>query len=110
MWLLCVCLFVFPAAQASQDEVGVELIPQVSGSLVVILQEGRLEERIVTLAQKLGWTKVVWNNAFDYELIGTVRFKAASLQDALRQLLDDYPLQAVFYHKNRVIVIEARVL
>lgn len=75
-----------------------------------IIYNGSLEENIKRIAREYGWRQVVWNVDNDYQWIGTTRIRATNLSSLLRQLLQDYPLQAVFYRGNHVLVIQPRTL
>jgi len=69
---------------------------------------GSLKENITHLAKQSGWPVVVWQPTFDYKWVGETRFPAENLKEILNDVLRDYPLQAVFYEGNHVLVISPR--
>ena len=69
------------------------------------LHTGSLKTNILRLAKQYGWAQVVWNVRDDYRWVGDTRIAAHGLPSVLRQLLQHYPLQAVFYSGNHVLVI-----
>ncbi len=71
---------------------------------------GSLKENIERIAKHYGWRQVVWDAPEDYRWVGKARIHGENLQDILRQLLTDYPLQAVFYKGNHVLYIHTRTL
>jgi hypothetical protein len=81
--------------------------PQVS----VTLYTGSLKDNIRLIARQNGWP-VIWGHGcnIDYRWFGHVKVVGASFQDVLRKILVGYPLQAVFYKGNHVIVIKPRTL
>ena len=80
------------------------------GPSVLMLYQGSLKNNITRLSHIYGWNNVVWDLSDDYRWVGTTGIVADSLQDALRKVLRDYPLQAVFYLGNRVLLIRPRTL
>ncbi len=73
-----------------------------------VLVPGSLRSNILTLAQQFGWDQVIWNVSEDYQWTGCVSVSAPSFKGILEQVLADYPLQAIFYHGNHVLVIAPR--
>ena len=76
----------------------------------VTIYPGSLKSNIERAAHELGWSQVVWNLPNDYRWTGVTVVRAGNLQDLLNQLLRDYPMQAVFYLGNHVLVIQPRTL
>ena len=72
------------------------------------VRNGSLKLNLVRIVKKAGWKHVIWNIPNDYNWFGTATIKGADLTDVLSQLLKDYPVQAVFYQANRVVVIRPR--
>lgn len=77
----------------------------------VTLYTGSLKDNIRSIARQNGWP-VIWGHGcnIDYRWFGNIKVVGASFQDVLRKILVGYPLQAVFYKGNHVIVIEPRTL
>lgn len=78
-----------------------------------ILYPGSLKGNIERLAMNHCWYVVKWKADSDFEWVGDERgtdVRASNLQDALRKVLQKYPLQAQFYMGNHVLAIESRTL
>lgn len=71
---------------------------------------GSLKANVIRLAREHGWRRVVWQDANDYRWVGTTRITSQSLTGLLGNILQNYPLQAVFYRGNHVLVIMPRTL
>jgi Toxin co-regulated pilus biosynthesis protein Q len=71
---------------------------------------GSLKENIQRIAAHYGWHQVVWDAPQDYRWFGYAQIQGENLSSVLRQLLADYPLQAVFYQGNHVLYIHPRTL
>ncbi len=71
---------------------------------------GSLKENIERIAAHYGWHQVVWDAPQDYTWVGHAQIHGENLSSILKQLLDDYPLQAVFYQGNHVLYIHPRTL
>lgn len=71
---------------------------------------GSLKENIERIAAHYGWHQVVWDAPQDFTWVGHAQIQGANLASVLNQLLDDYPLQAVFYQGNHVLYIHPRTL
>ena len=69
---------------------------------------GSLQKNIQHIAQQFGWNEIIWKAKGDYRWIGKVKFVNTSLPDILNKVLQSYPLQAVFYQGNHVLVISPR--
>ncbi len=77
--------------------------------LSVTVYSGSLKENIERIATHYGWPQIVWD-APDYNWIGQTRIEGPNLFSILRQLLTSYPLQAIFYQGNHVLLIHPRTL
>lgn len=75
-----------------------------------VIYNGSLEENIKRISRAYGWSKVIWDVENDYQWVGTTRIRSTNLPNLLRQILQNYPLQAVFYRGNHVLVIQPRTL
>lgn len=72
------------------------------------VRTGSLKANVEHLVAQSGWGRVVWNVPNDYHWIGDITITAPSIQDALNQYLDPYPVEAVFYKTNHVVDIVPR--
>lgn len=91
-----------PVAKAAKKEKYSKAYP--------VVHAGSLKTNIQRLAKQMGWPQVVWNVPNDYVWVGTTRIKAHSISGVLYRLLANYPLQAVFYAGNHILVIRPRTL
>jgi len=78
--------------------------------ITVNLIPGSLKANIERIARNHGWHKVVWNVHSDYNWVGNTKIRGKNLVLVMEHILDGYPLQAVFYQGNRILVIEARTV
>jgi hypothetical protein len=69
---------------------------------------GSLKENIQRIAKECGWNVVVWKTPYDYNWVGTTHFVDSYLPDILHKVLNGFPLQAVFYEGNHILVIVPR--
>lgn len=69
---------------------------------------GSLKQNVQSMVAQSKWGTVVWNVPNDYRWIGNITITATSIQDALKQYLAPYPVQAIFYKKNHIISIVPR--
>ncbi len=76
----------------------------------VEIYPGSLKENIERICAHYGWRQVVWDVPQDYRWVGKAQISGENLIAVLRKLLNDYPLQAVFYEGNHVIYIHPRTL
>lgn len=74
----------------------------------ITLYSGSLRDNISRVARQYGWKKVVWLPNQDYRWVGQARLKHQSVYSVFSRVLKHYPLQAVFYKGNRVLVITSR--
>lgn len=79
-------------------------------AITVNLVPGSLKANIERIAKENGWEKVVWNAPSDYNWTTNTKIKDQSLVAVMKVILADYPLQAVFYQGNRVLVIQTRTV
>ena len=75
-----------------------------------MIYSGSLRTNITRIARAHGWKRVVWNVPNDYRWLGDTQLRAHNLPGILGQLLQDYPLQAIFYRGNHVLEIVPRTL
>ncbi len=73
-----------------------------------VMEQGSLQDDIRNLAKQYGWSQVVWDVSNDYEWTGTVNISASNFHALLEKVLQHYPLQAIFYRGNHVLVITSR--
>ncbi|MCH9770779.1 MAG: toxin co-regulated pilus biosynthesis Q family protein [Gammaproteobacteria bacterium] len=78
--------------------------------MFAVMQTGSMRMNIQRLAKIYGWPTVVWSLPNDYNWLGKTRVHANSLPSLLRHILTGYPLQAVFYQGNHILVIKPRTL
>ena len=78
--------------------------------LTVQVYPGSLKENIERIAAHYGWHQVVWDAPQDFRWVGHAQIQGRTLAIVLSQLLNDYPLQAVFYQGNHVLYIHSRTL
>ena len=74
----------------------------------VTLYTGSLRDNIARVAHRYGWKKVVWLPKHDYRWVGQTSVKRSSVYTVFSRVLKEYPLQAVFYKGNHVLVITSR--
>lgn len=80
------------------------------GNVVATVRPGSLKYNIQRILKQHGWKQVVWEPSYDFTFVGSVRIRANSIQGVMKRLLQDYPLQAIFYQGNRVVEIHSRAL
>lgn len=71
---------------------------------------GSLRENITRIARSHGWPQVVWQAPYDYKWTGTTQIQAGNLPELLSHVLAEYPLQAIFYEGNHVLLIAPRTI
>lgn len=79
-------------------------------SITVNLVPGSLKANIERIAKDNGWEKVVWSAPNDYNWTTNTKIKDQNLVAIMKAILAYYPLQAVFYQGNRVLVIQTRTV
>lgn len=77
---------------------------------VIELNNGSLQQNIQRIGRENGWRNVVWDIPNDYQWVGNTRVVADNLEDALTKVLQNYPVQAIFYQGNHVLLIRPRTL
>lgn len=76
----------------------------------VIFTPGSLKTNIERVAHKFHWNKVIWRSPNDYRWAAYTKIRGDNLKDILRIVLVNYPLQAMFFEGNHVLVIQPRTL
>lgn len=76
--------------------------------MTVIVQPGSLKANVQRIIHLAGWNQLVWSVPFDYNWVGQVQIQGKSVQSILQKVLANYPLQAVFYQGNHVVLIKTR--
>lgn len=76
----------------------------------VTLHAGPLRPQLQDIAQQWGWSDMIWELPADYAWHGTTVFTAPTLPALCEQVLAPYPIQAVFYQGNHVLVFTPRRL
>jgi hypothetical protein len=76
----------------------------------IVLFPGSLKTNVENIARQYGWKRVVWNSPNDYRWITYTKIRHDRLQEVMRVVLVNYPLQAVFYEGNHVLLIKPRTL
>jgi hypothetical protein len=84
--------------------------PHISHGIIVRVVPGSLQDNIERIAHRFGWRSVVWKAESDYHWVGYANIQGQDLEEVMGKILDGYPLQAVFYAGNHVLVIQARTL
>jgi len=74
----------------------------------VTLVTGSLKENLSHIAARYGWKKVVWLPETDFQWVGKVTMPKRDIYKVFTRVLRGYPLQAVFYKGNHVLVIRPR--
>ena len=99
-----------PAASATPVSYPKKAIVRQKPLAAVEVYPGSLKENIERIAAHYGWHQVIWDAPQDYKWVGHAQIQGENLSGILRQLLNDYPLQAVFYQGNHVLYIHPRTL
>ena len=76
----------------------------------ITMYTGSLHANVERIARLYGWQEVVWDVPNDYEWVGNAYVSGHNATVVLQKVLKDYPLQAVFYQGNRVLLIQPRTL
>lgn len=74
----------------------------------VILYPGSLKTNVENIARQYGWNRVIWDSPNDYHWVAYTKIRQTRVQDVMRVVLVNYPLKAVFYEGNHVLVIKPR--
>ena len=75
-----------------------------------VIFPGSLKSNISRIAHDNGWDQVVWDIPSDYQWVGKTKIRAANLQGIFQKLLNDYPVQAIFYKGNHILLMRPRTL
>ncbi len=97
-----------PSVFANGDAPGAPYYGKHAAPVQVTLVPGSLRANIERIGRQAGWKKVVWNSPDDFKWATYTKVKQDRLQDVLRMILADYPLQAIFYEGNHVLEIRPR--
>lgn len=73
------------------------------------IYNGSLKQNVTRILTHCGWTRVIWNTPYDYNWTGQTVVRGNSPQEILQVILKGYPLQAVFYHGNHIVLIRQRI-
>ncbi|MCH9743799.1 MAG: toxin co-regulated pilus biosynthesis Q family protein [Gammaproteobacteria bacterium] len=84
--------------------------PLVIVKKAAVIYPGSLKNNITRIASGFGWDQVVWKLPSDYQWVGKTRIVAHNMQGIFQKLLSDYPVQAVFYRGNHILLIRPRTL
>ena len=52
--------------------------------------------------------KMLWNSKYDYRVVSQAAITGTNFDDALNNLLRNYPVKAVFYEQNNIMTIVPR--
>lgn len=74
------------------------------------VKPGTIRQNVERIARQYGWPRVVWEAEKNFRVVGYRNISAATLPEAMRSVLNGYPLQAVFYKANHVLVIKPRTI
>ena len=73
----------------------------------VTIQSGSLNATLTRLSKQYGW-HLIWHVPNDYQWTGKIKLQGNGLPEMLKQLLPSFPVQAVFYEGNKVLVVQPR--
>ncbi len=76
--------------------------------VTVEIYDGSLKGNIERIVKLDNWHKVIWKLPYDYKWVGDTEITADSIEGVVTQLLEHYPLQAVFYKANNVVTVLPR--
>jgi hypothetical protein len=93
-----------PAPSESDDGFRDRVYPKQT----VILYSGSLRDNLSRIAKLYSWKKLVWLPESDYQWVGQVTMREQSIESLFQKILYEYPVQAVFYRGNHVLVIRPR--
>lgn len=68
---------------------------------------GTLKSNLERLMEKSQF-KLLWNSKYDYRVVSEASIKGKNFNDALNNLLKNYPVNAVFYEQNNIMTIVSR--
>lgn len=82
--------------------------PNSNNVYTATLVRGSLKNNLTRVAAEQGWGQVVWGLSYDYTWPKQQTISASTLQGVLNKILLPYPLKAVIYQRDNVIVIKPR--
>ena len=71
------------------------------------LYPGSLKSNVSRLMKKSQF-KLLWNSKYDYRVVSEATITGKNFNDALNNLLKNYPVNAVFYEQNKIMTIVQR--
>ncbi len=77
-------------------------------TIEITLEPGSLKDNLMRIAGKEGWGQIIWAPTYDYVWPTQTTFMVNDLESALSQILAPYPLKALVYPHDRVIVIQPK--
>lgn len=81
-----------------------------TGLITATTTPGTIRDNVEHIAHQYGWQQVIWSSCKNFRWVSKTRITAPDLKGIMRKLLEGYPLQAVFYNGNHVLVIRPRTL
>ena len=81
-----------------------------SNPVNIYTRPGTVRSNILRIAKQNGWPNVIWQPKNDYRWVSATKISAPDLETAFAKMLYGYPLQAVFYKGNHVLVIKPRTI
>ena len=92
--------------------IGLFFIAQCSFADCIIAKTfpGTVRANVEKVAYANGWKKVVWQSQNNYKWDTATKITACSVKEIMARMLVGYPLQAVFYEGNHVLVIQSRTI
>jgi hypothetical protein len=72
------------------------------------MHTGPLRPQLQAMAKRWGWNHMVWNVQNDYQWYGEVVLRNRYIVPIMAEVLRRYPIQAVFYGGNHVLVMVPR--
>lgn len=80
---------------------------QTNTNYFIHVYPGTLRTNIERIMKKSPY-KLLWNSAYDYHVVSQATIKGKNFNDALNNLLMNYPVKAVFYEQNNIMTIVQR--
>lgn len=99
-----------PASTVTTLAPAIASAPNPPKDYTVTLTRGSLRATVERLAKQFGWNIVVWRVPNDYVWVGNITIHGKDLPDIFNQILVNYPVQAIFYKGNRVLLVVPRTL
>lgn len=110
LWMVVLLLAMSQIVLANGNAKTIESSRKSLPLVTVTLTPGSLLENIEQIARENGWTRVVWKNKKDYSWTSQTQITGESFADIMGKIMKNYPLQAVFYQGNHVLVIQPRTI